>query len=150
MAGEGKEIGNKYMKSVVLIPHTGEMAIKVEADTLEGLFTAALQGMNKILKKDYKEELDKHAITQEILLSSVDITSLLIDFLSEALTISSINKAIFPYIEFLELGETTLHAHLIGAKVDNFTTDIKAVTYHNAEVKKNDKGNFETMIVFDI
>ncbi|MCL5970518.1 MAG: archease [Patescibacteria group bacterium] len=138
------------MKSYVLIPHIGDVAIKVEADTLEELFTAALKGMNRILKKDYEKELDKHPFPQEILLSSFDTTSLLIDFLSEVLTLSTINKAIFPSIEFLELGQTNLHAHLIGTKVDKFTTDIKAVTYHGAEILKNKKGNLETNIIFDI
>lgn len=137
------------MKSFTLIPHTGEAAIKVEANTLEKLFTASLEGMNRILKKNYEKDMDRHSVFHEILLSSLDTTSLLIDFLSEILTLSTINKIIFS-VDFLEIKENHLHAHLIGAKVNNFMTDIKAVTYHKADIKRNEKGNLEAVIIFDI
>lgn len=65
--------------------------------------------------------------TLRLELASLDISSLLIDFLSTILTLSYENKAIFC-----------------------FDKDIKAVTYHEAEVKKNDQGKYETTIVFDI
>lgn len=106
------------MKSYALISHTGETAIKVEADTLSNLFIAALSGMNQILKKDYDKDLNRHAIVHEIVLTSADLTSLLIDFLSEVLTVSDINKVIFYNADLLEINveENQVHAHLIGVK----------------------------------
>jgi len=48
------------------------------------------------------------------------------------------------------LTETEIEVKVFGRKVEEFEEDIKAVTYHEAEVKKNEKGEYETMLVFDI
>lgn len=138
------------MKSYVFIPHVADLAIKVEADTMENLFISALEGMNNILKKDYEKESKRTLFSREIELLSIDTTSLLIDFLSGALTLSMIDKAIFQSLDFLEFKENKLRARLIGTRVDKFMTDIKAVTHHEAKIIKNKKGNYETKIVFDV
>jgi len=43
-----------------------------------------------------------------------------------------------------------LDARLFGAHVRKFDEDIKAVTYHEANITHSPTGEFETMIVFDI
>lgn len=138
------------MKSYTIIPHVADVRLKTEAKTLEELFVFALEGMNKIMYENYDEKLDEHTLVREISISSFDTTSLLIDFLSEILTLSQLEKTIFYEVKFLSFEENRLLAHVIGAKVDKFTKDIKAVTYHEAEVKKNQKGKWETVLVFDI
>lgn len=138
------------MNQYTIVPHVADIRLHVEADTVEQLFKTALQGMNRILHKQYELELNTHPIPEEIVLSSPDITSLLIDFLSHVLTLSHIHKAIFSQVSLLQIEQNQLHAHLVGAKVSTFMTDIKAVTYHEAHVIKNDEGKYETIIVFDI
>ena len=58
--------------------------------------------------------------------------------------------AYFCAVDFLEFTETTLRAIIHGAKTEDFEEDVKAVTYHEVEVKKNEAGNYETLIIFDI
>jgi len=137
------------MRSFQILPHTADIRLRVEADSLKELFLAALEAMNQILKKDFS--LPSAPTVQEtISLSALDTTSLLIDFLSRLLTLSYANQTIFSQAEFSQLKPTSLRANLWGTKVEKFTEDIKAVTYYEANVVKNKKGNFETLIVFDI
>ena len=124
------------MKTFTIIPHTADVRLRIEADSLEKLFVSSLKGMNRILNKEYEKYLDKHPILEEVSVTSYDKTSLLIDFLSEILTRSHMHKAIFHTIDHFGIEGNSLHAHLLGAPVDKFTEDIKAVTYHEAEVKK--------------
>lgn len=138
------------MKSYKLLSHTADVRLKVEGDTLEELFTAALEGMAEIVKKGICRKRQAPSLKQRILVSSPNITALLIDFLSEVLTLSHENKAVFCRAEFSKLATNELEAEISGLKVGEFDEDIKAVTYHEAEIKKNPQGNFETIIIFDI
>lgn len=137
---------NKYS----IAPHVADVRLHVQAESFENLLTVALDGMNIIMKKNYRMYLNRHSFIKEILINSNDQTSLLIDFLSKILTLSHIYKAIFHKIDRLEICENSLHAFVLGTKVNNFDEDIKAVTYHEAEIKRNKKVGLETTIVFDI
>lgn len=131
-----------------LIPHTADIRLKIEGTTQEELFKAALQGMASILKKG--KNLEAPTQTKKIDLKAPDQTTLIVDFLSDVLTTSYTHYAIFDEIEFIQLSTTKLSAIIKGIKVINFDKDIKAVTYHEANVLKNKNSNLETIIVFDI
>jgi len=136
--------------SYQLAGHTADVRLKIEGKTQEKLFMSALDGMDEIIKRGFCKDLDKPQLRQVISIKSSDLTNLLIDFLSEILTLSHENKAVFCKVKFLRLAKTFLHAEILGTKVDRFDRDIKAVTYHEAEVKKNESGKLQAMIVFDI
>ncbi|MGE5443248.1 MAG: archease [Ignavibacteriales bacterium] len=53
-------------------------------------------------------------------------------------------------VTFKTLSPHSLEAILRGFTASSFDEDIKAVTYHEAEVKETEDGKWETMIVFDI
>ncbi|MEK6901773.1 MAG: archease [Nanoarchaeota archaeon] len=133
-----------------VIPHTADIRLKVEGDTLRELFAAALDGMNEITKRNFCQNVKEFTLKHSISLSSLDKTSLLIDFLSEVLYYINKDRAIFCKVEFKKLADTNLKASILGSQVDAFDEDIKAVTYHEVEIKKNSKGNYETKIVFDV
>ncbi len=138
------------MRSHQLLPHTADVRLQVEASTLPELFIAALEGMNELINKRASKETSDFTIKKKIILSSADITTLLIDFLSEILTLSHKEGAVFSRVIFSKLNNKSLQAIIRGGQVDTFDEDIKAVTYHEAEVKKNKQGNWETVVVFDI
>ncbi|MFH1644337.1 MAG: archease [bacterium] len=136
------------MKNYELIEHTADVRLKVEASTLQELFEVSLFGMAEITKKDICQ---KECFEQkEINLTSIDATALLVDFLSEVLGITHSEKIVFCKINIEELTDAKINCTVFGTKVDHFDEDIKAVTFHEAEIKKTSKGNFETIIVFDI
>ena len=130
--------------------HTADTRLKVEGDTLRKLFSAALGGMAEVIKPGLCRTRGVEDFVQEITISSTNQTTLLIDFLSEILTRSHEEKVVFCSAEFLEFDVASLKAKIFGAKTEGFDEDIKAVTYHEAQIMKNKKGNYETTIVFDI
>ncbi len=136
------------MRTYELISHIADIRLRAEGDSLQELFIAALEGMNFIAEKG-KQKIPINT-KEKIVLSSMDRTTLLIDFLSEVLTSMHINRAIYTNVAFDELTDKSLSATILGHTIESFDEDIKAVTYHEAEVIKNEEGNFEVIIVFDI
>jgi SHS2 domain-containing protein len=137
------------MREFEFIAHRADVALLARGDTLENLFLAALQGMNQILKQGFCESRHPIAIRQKLFLRSVDFSSLLIDFLSEVLTLSYEEKAVFCQVDSLNLSPHSLQAEIGGSRVNQFDEDIKAVTYHQAEIQKKGSG-YEIQIIFDI
>lgn len=138
------------MKKFEFIPHTADVRIKAEGDTLEELFSAALEALCRVMHtgETYPSQ-DSKVISEEIRLQAPDTTALLVDFLSDALYAMHSNKAILNHISFQFIDQTSLDLVISGSTVDGFHEDIKAVTYHEADVKQTDKG-FEAHFILDI
>lgn len=134
---------------IEFLPHTADIRMKIEGSTLEELFVAGVLGMGNILKEGFCNQNGVLVHTFKIEITAADQTCLLIDFLSEVLSISYAEKAIFCEVEFLKLTQATLIAEIHGKRVEGFDEEIKAVTYHEAEVHGNNRG-WETLIIFDI
>jgi SHS2 domain-containing protein len=131
-----------------ILEHTADIRMFVQADSLEGLFSDALYGMMEILKPRAD---DRKQMTQRtIALEAVDVTALLIDFLNEVLLSVHIHKEMYDEVVFKTLSMNSLEATLRGFTVSSFGEDIKAVTYHEAEVRETKDGGWETMIIFDV
>jgi SHS2 domain-containing protein len=133
-----------------LIPHTADTRVAATGDTLPELFLAALEAMNEVIREGGCTGRDELTLSRTVEISSYDTTALLIDFLSEALTLSHIDNALYCDAEFVELGETALVARLRGVPVDRFDVDVKAVSYSEAEVERDESGQYRTSVVFDI
>jgi len=74
----------------------------------------------------------------------------LVDFLSEVLYQTQVNKEIYNKVEFKKLTDTELEAEIFGQKVEGFGEDIKAATYHNLEIKQKERGGWEAIVLFDV
>lgn len=131
-----------------IVKHTADIRLFIEADTEQDLFRDALLGLMGLIYPE-SEKVQKK-VKRVVSLTAPDITVLLIDFLSDALTSAHTNKEVYSNVEIKSLGQNNLEAILIGDKVDHFKEDVKAVTYHEAEVKKNERGKWETTLVLDI
>jgi SHS2 domain-containing protein len=138
------------MKSHRIEEHVADVRARAYGDTLPELFQASLEAMNEISRANGDRASPAPSMSEAISLTAPDTTALLIDFLSETLTRGHLQGALFHRAEFDELTERSLRGTLHGTKVDRLDKDIKAVTYHEADVHKNAGGQFETTIVFDI
>lgn len=130
------------------LPHTADVRLTVRGRSLEELFAEALRGMMEMVKPRAKTE--KPMVRRSVALRANDATALLVDFLNNALLLSTLNKEIYTRAAFRELTETSLRGELTGGKVGAFDKDVKAVTYHEAAVKQNARGEWETTLVLDI
>lgn len=132
------------------LPHTADIRMSIEASNLPELFGLSLRGMANIIKEDFCEAKSHHHLRLELSVDAPDRTCLLIDFLSEVLSLCYVHKAVFCEVDFIELSENLLNAKIAGTQIETYDEEIKAVTYHEAAVEQNVLGNWQTIVVFDI
>lgn len=133
-------------KGYKILEHPADVRVQAFGNSKEELFLNAMEGMNAVLQPQRKTQNAK----RKIKVKSPDINALLVDFLSEVLYLSQVNKEIHNNIKFTKFSDTELTGELIGQKIESFGEDIKAVTYHGLEIKKNKKDLYEVTILFDI
>ena len=132
------------------LSHTADIRMKINGSDLAELFTAGVQGMAAVLKEDICKTEKPPVKESEVRLKSVDSTSLLIDFLSEVLTRTYVDKAIYCNIRFARITEHELEGVLQGYPVENLDEEIKAVTYTEAKVHRDADDQWNSYVVFDI
>ncbi|NNK86989.1 MAG: archease [Flavobacteriaceae bacterium] len=129
--------------------HTADIQMVIKADDFQQLFELSLEGMSNILVHSgcittYDEQ------SQEIEISGQDTTNLLIDFLSEALSYTYVNKVLYCKLHVLALNDRHIKALLFGLPIQSLDEEIKAVTYHEAKVEQDIEGKWSVSIIFDI
>ena len=130
-----------------LVPHVADVRLRVQATSIEGLFTEALRGMYAAMGAEPAGGPD---VTRTLeVTDSVDLTALLVDFLNDVLHRAHVGAELFDQVRFERLGETDLVATVSGTARASFREDVKAVTYHEANVR-GDGSSWSTMLVFDI
>jgi SHS2 domain-containing protein len=125
--------------------------MRIEGSSFKDLIRAGVRGMGNILKDRFCDQDGRLEPRTLIEISASDRTCLLVDFLSEVLSASCAEKAIFCEVQFIELSEKKIRAEVLGRHLaQGFDEEIKAVTYHEAEVQKKKNGDWESLIIFDI
>ncbi|MDD2696989.1 MAG: archease [Candidatus Pacebacteria bacterium] len=134
------------MKNYEILEHKADLKIKASGQTKEELFFNMMLGMEESMKP----ETEDTETTRRIKIESLDLSSLMVDFLSEVLYLIQINKEIYKNIEFGKLTDTEAEGELTGLKVERFGEDIKAVTHHNLDIHQNQDKTWEATVLFDI
>jgi SHS2 domain-containing protein len=132
------------------LPHTADIRMKIEGSHMEELFRAGLIGMSNILKERFCDQNVQFDCKSILEINALDGTCLLIDFLSEVLSASYTEKAVFCEVDFLDFTPHHTIAEIRGKQVQGYDEEIKAVTYHEADVRKNNMDQWVTLVVFDI
>jgi len=148
--GRQRDTGMPY----TILEHTADVRLLVEGRSLPELFSEALRGMMELLKPEGVSGESSAAegtaeTNRRIAIASPSATALLVDFLNEALCLAYSHREMYQ-VSFEEISEPRVRAVLRGRPVNSFGEDIKAVTYHEAEIRKNAAGNLETKLVFDL
>ena len=102
------------MYTIDYLSHTADIRLQLRADSREELFRAGFEAMNQIIRPDACRKPCPCLINQTIELNSVDNTTLLIDFLSDVLTLAHEHKAVFCELNFQEIGASHLRASIGG------------------------------------
>ena len=131
-----------------ILQHTADVRLRVVSPAIEDLFRDAMKGMFAIMGRDSRWGTRDSVASVRIVVDSVDRTSLLVDFLNAVLSRAHIEHVSFEDVTFERLTETDVDARVAGGPA-RFEHDIKAVTYHEADVRQTGSG-WETMLVFDI
>ena len=93
----------------------------------------------------------RNEVSRQIEVESSGIETLLADFLSECLNLSDIHSEVYNKVSFLEFTDNYLEANLSGYPVFRRSAEIKAATYHDLEIKKDEtSGIWQATVLFDI
>lgn len=136
------------MKKYEILEHKADLKIRAFGKTKEELFENAMVGMFDGAK--YQKNLKSQISKVKIKVKSIDLPSLLVDFLSEVLYLSETKKEVYQKIKFKKISENEIEAELIGKELKRMGVNIKAVTYHGLEIKKRKDGKWEATILFDV
>ena len=138
------------MKKYEIIDHTADVGIKSYGNTLSEAFENAAKGMFDIITDNSEIESTGQ---YDIELNADDMEQLLVDFLSELLYLNSAKSIVFGFFKVdLDEEKNKLSAKVFGEKFSfskhKIGSEIKAVTYHMLEIKKNKK--YKCQVLFDI
>jgi SHS2 domain-containing protein len=136
------------MKKFEILDHRADLKIRVFGRTKEELFENAMLGMFGAAKYETTKQLTNKQ--QTIKISSLDLPSLLVDFLSEVLYLVETEKLVFEKVEFKKFTENEIEATLIGKPLKRMGVHIKGVTYHDLNIHQEKDGIWQATILFDI
>ena len=127
------------------IEHTADWSFRVRGDDLPDLFANAARALSAMEATSTTE----CALTREVRVEGLDRESLLVNWLNELLHLSHTRREAYSGFDFLELNDTHLRARIQGRSAADARRLIKAVTFHNLEVKRTGAG-WEAMLVLDV
>ena len=135
-----------------LVPSDAEIRMKAWGRTIKELYLNAMRGMASFMKPGVfaagaKNKKERQAIRVE----AVDINTLLVEFLSQVTALSDIHNTVYTNLAVKTLGDNFLEGEISGVEADESDREIKAVSYHEVDIKRNPaSGLYETALVFDI
>jgi SHS2 domain-containing protein len=143
-------MGSKISKKYKLIDHTADFGMQVFGSDPQELFTnAALALFDVITEMDELTGRDSCHIRT----SGEDWSDLMINWLREILYLWNGKERLVKSIQILSLSEEKISAKIYfdAYMPDHHTikTEVKAVTYHQIQVKSSPSG-WEARVIFDI
>jgi len=136
--------------SFTIVEHTADVGVRATAPTLAGLFVQAAKGLYAALGQ---LEASQEPATRTIVLAAPDAEGLLHDWLEELRWAFESAGHVYDRFEFERFEPTNLTARCAGHVCDGARSEIgaeiKAVTYHNLNIRRTDEG-CEVTVIFDI
>jgi SHS2 domain-containing protein len=129
------------------VEHTADHALRIFGENLKELFTSAAEGMTSLMVADASGVAGE--IEKTIELQAIDPESLLVEWLSELAYWAEAEMLIFSTFRIKNITANHLVASVMGGKMPTLEKLIKAVTYHNLKIEKNQQG-LQVTIVFDV
>jgi SHS2 domain-containing protein len=146
----GKKSNEKYE----YLYHIADAKFRAYGSTLEEAYENAAVAMFNVM-------IDTSNIgtseSRDIEIGSHDIKGLLVEWLCELLYLFEVDEIIFSEFKIISIEKTSdgfsLKGKASGEPIDlsrhNFDTQVKAVTFHDLEVKSDNAGRFCVQVVVD-
>jgi SHS2 domain-containing protein len=141
------------MGKYTFVPHTADVAVRIEAGSLKELFSTAAKAMSAVLFTK-KANGPAGALTDRAIEKTEDaLEDLLKAWLDELLFAFQTHGLMLHRIKSLEVAEDALSARVLLCPFNRDfyepKDEIKAVTYHELKVEKARRG-WKASIVFDV
>jgi len=129
------------------IEHTADRALRIYGRNLQELLLNAASGLNSLMGA--VDDIDSVQEKKSVEIEAMDAESLLVEWLSELAYWAESEMLVFSKFDLKIVSPTHLKAMAYGSRVNQMEKQIKAVTYHNLEIVKTDKG-LAAAVVFDV
>jgi SHS2 domain-containing protein len=138
------------MKRFEVLDHTADIGLIVYGEDLKTLFENAGEAFFHLIT-DLKKV--RRRVEKRIEIRGEDLERLMVDWLSELLYLHDVENLLFKGFKVESVGEGGLKARVKGEPfqegVHVIKTGVKAVTYHQIEVRK-ENGRWRAQIIFDL
>jgi SHS2 domain-containing protein len=138
------------MKRFEILDHTADIGIIVYGEDLKALFENAGKAFFHIITDLRKV---RRRIERKIIIEGESLDRLMVDWLSELLYLHDVENLLFKEFKVESVGEDGLKAIAKGEPfqegVHLIKTGVKAVTYHQIEVRQ-EKGRWRAQVIFDL
>jgi SHS2 domain-containing protein len=138
------------MKRFEVLDHTADIGLIVYGEDLKTLFENAGEAFFHLIT-DLKKV--RRRVEKRIEIKGEDLERLMVDWLSELLYLHDVENLLFKGFKVESVGEGGLKARVKGEPfqegVHVIKTGVKAVTYHQIEVRK-ENGRWRAQIIFDL
>lgn len=150
---------SKTLKKFEILEEGASIRLKVFGSSPKELFKNALYAMAYIQKPEILEQsavgriigvVRRRRMSEDVVFESMDYSTLLVDFLGGVLSRSDNHNAVFFETKFEEFSELKAEGRIYGVKVADFSKNIKAISFHEVEVKEVEPGKWESLLVFEI
>lgn len=125
--------------------HTADIRIHINAPSVETLFGEAVRALMESMEPEGRGQAANVTIEVE----APDLTALLVDFLNDVLLRCHTQRVAFEPVS-ITIGDGVVIAEMQSIRVRGFEDDVKAVTYHEADVRQAEDGSWMTALVLDV
>jgi SHS2 domain-containing protein len=143
-------IRGKRMKRFEVLDHTADIGLIVYGEDLKSLFENAGKAFFHLITDLKKVRLRTE---KRIEIRKESLERLMVDWLTELLYLHEVENLLFKEFKVESVGEEGLKARVKGEAfqegVHVIKTGVKAVTYHQIEVRKEKEG-WRAQIIFDL
>lgn len=137
-------------KPYEILDHTADIGLIVYGENLKALFENAGEAFFHLIT-DLKKV--RSQIERQIQIEGESLDRLMVDWLSELLYLHDVENLLFKRFKIMSVGEEGLRAIVKGEQfregVHVIKTEVKAVTYHQIEVRQK-SGGWKAKIIFDL
>lgn len=129
--------------------HSGDIGIEAHGKTLEELLIHLTQGLFSLM---YRGAVGGE-VERSVQIHSVSAEDLLIDWLSEVLSLSAVHGELYGSITVKKIGEQFVEAVLAGERLDpkkhHLRFEVKAATYHGLRLEMSGD-ELVARVIFDL
>lgn len=135
------------------LPHPADVRFRAYGKTLEEAFEQAASAMFHVIIDDAALNPER---SLDVKLESKGLENLLYDYLSELLYLFEVEETVFGQFKVDSIEKTNgsyiLHGQASGERIDierhSFETEVKAVTYHQLKITK-EEGGYSAHVIVD-
>ncbi len=139
------------MRRYEVLDHTADIGLIVYGRDLPSLFENAAEGFFHLITNLLTV---RPSVEKRIEIKGEALDRLMVDWLSELLYLHDVEYLLFKEFHVESVGDDGLKAVARGEPfqegLHEIKTEVKAVTYHQITVKKEEDGGWKAQIIFDL